>query len=110
MLKQDDDMKTFRNVSVTEFDELRRDGDAVVLDVRSPEELSEGEIPGYVMLNYFQSDFKRNMEALDKSKKYLVFCRSGQRSAEVCLLMAQLGFKNLYNLIGGIIAWKSVMF
>jgi rhodanese-related sulfurtransferase len=46
------------------------------------------------------------VQKLDKDVTYFVYCRTGVRSANSCLLMKELGFNNTYNLIGGIVDWK----
>ena len=53
-----------------------------------------------------QQDFIFDLEELDKNKNYYVYCRSGNRSAQACAIMNQLGFKNAYNLSGGILEWN----
>ncbi len=50
-------------------------------------------------------DFKNQLTQLDKSKIYLVYCRSGNRSGQACLTMQGLGFNELFNLVGGTMSW-----
>lgn len=97
----------YQNIDAQQFADLKEKEDHVVLDVRSPGELAEGAVPGHQMINFFESDFKEKVAKLDKSKTYLVYCRSGNRSGKACTLMADMGFEHLYNLKGGIGAWKS---
>lgn len=97
----------YQNIGAKEFQSLMKDKNAVVLDVRSPAETRDGVIPGYKMINLMSSDFLDQVGKLDKNKTYLVYCRSGNRSGQACNAMAGLGFTKLYNLIGGISAWKS---
>jgi len=49
--------------------------------------------------------FLDEIEKLDKSKNYYVYCRSGARSAQACNLMEQIGFDTTYNLLGGFMEW-----
>lgn len=100
--------KPYQNITADTFAELSEKKDHVILDVRSPNELSEGSIPGHIMINFFESDFKEELNKLDKSKSYLVYCRSGNRSGKACSLMAKIGFNKLYNLKGGIGAWNTL--
>ena len=79
----------------------------VLLDVRTPEETSVGMIEGAGQLDFEADNFEAEIEKLDKEKTYLVYCRSGNRSGKACTLMAQKGFKNLYNLKGGYMAWTA---
>ena len=80
----------------------------VILDVRTPEETAEGMIPGAKEVDYLAPDFKDKVQQLDKSKSYLVYCRSGKRSAAACKIMSKQGFNTLYNLEGGYLAWQEV--
>ena len=81
--------------------------DAIIIDVRTPHEWDHGIIPGAIMLDFMeQSSFANKINQLDKSKIYLLYCRSGMRSSYACKLMDSLGFKETYNLLGGIISWK----
>ena len=97
----------YKNINAGEFAELMEKNDHVVLDVRAPGELAEGSIPGYQMINFFDADFGTKIDALDRAKTYLVYCRSGNRSGQACVRMANMGFTNLYNLQGGIGAWNA---
>ncbi|GAB5524413.1 MAG: hypothetical protein Roseis2KO_22850 [Roseivirga sp.] len=98
----------YENVSVEEFSKLRLDINPIVLDVRAPEELAEGFIPNYRQINFFNTSFREELERLDRSKTYLVYCRSGNRSGKACQMMSKMGFENLYNLRGGIQAWNAL--
>ena len=85
---------------------LNADLDAVVLDVRTEDEFNEGIIPNAVNIDINSGQqFVNAVEALDQNKNYFVYCRSGMRSAKACEIMNQLGFKNAYNLSGGMVGW-----
>ncbi|WP_421871048.1 rhodanese-like domain-containing protein [Marinoscillum sp.] len=98
--------KNYQNVNVEEFKELKKKSRTVVLDVRTPQEKAEGTVPGAHQINYFNPNFKNQVAKLDKSKTYLVYCRSGNRSKKACAMMGSMGFEKLYNLNGGIMAWN----
>ncbi len=97
----------FKNINAEEFFSLRNEKEAFVLDVRTEDEQTEGVIPGYTMINVMCVEFSEQVNELDKSKIYLIYCRSGARSKLACATMARMGFENLYNLRGGIIAWNN---
>jgi len=84
--------------------------DLVVLDVRTPEEFSEAHInPNglpLVNLDFYESSFGAELTALDKSKSYVIYCRSGNRSSQTVALLKGMGFENVYHLEGGIQAWQ----
>ncbi|WP_347924785.1 rhodanese-like domain-containing protein [Pontimicrobium sp. SW4] len=87
--------------------QLASDTNAVILDVRTDAEVSEGMIPNAIQMDIYKGQgFIYKLEELDKTKNYYVYCRSGARSGQACSIMNQLGFKNAYNLAGGILEWN----
>ena len=81
----------------------RRATQATILDVRTQEEFSTGALPGAINLNYLGEEFLDRLENLDPQKKYFVYCRTGRRSIRVCTLMKNSGFREVYNLDGGLL-------
>ena len=79
---------------------------AVVLDVRTPEEYAEGHLKSAQLIDFLAEGFQKNLEKLDKTKTYFVYCRSGGRSFKTLQLMRELGFKKVYELESGISGWK----
>ncbi|KAB1069078.1 rhodanese-like domain-containing protein [Tamlana haliotis] len=87
-------------------EQLANDNNAVVLDVRTDAEVAEGIIENAIHIDIYKGqEFVDEIEALDKSKNYYVYCRSGNRSGKACQIMEQLGFENAYNLEGGMLEW-----
>ncbi len=83
------------------------DDNAFLLDVRTPEEFNEGHIPQASLMDIRQAaNFMEEIQSLDASKNYYVYCRSGARSAQACQLMNQSGIETTYNLLGGFIEWE----
>ena len=80
-----------------------------ILDVRTPEEVSEGKIKRAETVNIFDNDFIGQIESLnfDKNKELYVYCRSGGRSARAASQLNKKGFTKVYNVIGGITAWNA---
>ncbi len=78
----------------------------VILDVRTPEEYKTSHISGASLMDFLANDFKASLAKLDKTKVYLLHCRSGSRSSSAFALMKRLGFKSVYHLDGGILAWR----
>ncbi|MDX2304906.1 MAG: rhodanese-like domain-containing protein [Microscillaceae bacterium] len=98
---------SYENVQVSVFKEkIQSEPDAIILDVRSEPELSEGFVPNHTMINFLSPDFAEKVATLDKDKVYLLYCRSGGRSERACQMMEGMGFTKLYNLLGGIQAWN----
>jgi len=93
------------NLDAPKFSEKMAEPDVVVLDVRTPEEFNSGHIPSAINIDIYSDYFKADISALDKSKCYAVYCRSGKRSVEASSEMELIGFKSTFNLTGGIIEW-----
>lgn len=92
------------NVNVEAFE--KRISSAQIVDVRTPQEWNEGIMEGAVMANFYDSDFKQQLEELDKEKPVAVYCKVGGRSGQAMSMMKDMGFKEIYNLKGGMDAWK----
>jgi len=80
--------------------------DLVVLDVRTLEEFSAGHLEGAEMLDFYRTDFSDRLAELDKDIPYIVYCRSGNRSGQTIELMDELGFTDVTEVTGGIVAWS----
>ena len=85
----------------------RGDRDFVVLDVRTPAEVSQGRIAGSVNIDFHAPDFAEKVAALDPAKTYLVHCAAGVRSKKAENLMKGRGFGKVYNMLGGFQAWTA---
>lgn len=82
------------------------DTNAVLLDVRTQEEYDEKHLPEAQLIDIRQpQNFMDEVQSLDKSKRYFIYCRSGARSGQACQVLDQLGVAATYNLVGGILAW-----
>jgi rhodanese-related sulfurtransferase len=90
------------NVSVQEAKELINSiPDIQIVDVRTPGEWSQGAIHNAIKLNVQDADFSDKISKLSKNMPTLVYCKKGGRSAKATLIMEELGFTQLYNLLGG---------
>ena len=91
------------NLTFEKFKEANTgEEDVIVLDVRTKAEFETGYLDRAINLDYLSSTLADEIELLDKSKKYLIYCRTGRRSLRVCALMKNNGFTDIYNLDGGI--------
>jgi rhodanese-related sulfurtransferase len=94
------------NLDAQSFEErMKEDENAVLLDVRTQAEHFDAKIPNSRLLDLMNPHFIDELERLDKSKSYYLYCRSGNRSYHAAREMLRLGFENVYNLAPGIIGW-----
>lgn len=70
-------------------------GSAVVLDVRTPEEFAAGHLEGAVNLDITAADAAAQVAALDPDASYIVYCRSGNRSASAAAMMKDAGIADV---------------
>ncbi len=82
---------------------IERDEPFILIDVREPDENEVCRIPGSILNPLGQVPGR--IHELDRSKKVVVHCRSGGRSAQACAILREKGFDNAVNLKGGIIDW-----
>ena len=95
----------YKNLSSAQFEELIKDSNVQLLDVRTLEEHMEGHIPRSMLINVKDENFASCVdELLSKEKKVAVYCRSGRRSRTAAELLIKKGFK-VYNLDKGILNW-----
>lgn len=87
-------------------DQIKNDSNALIVDVRTPEEIEEGIIPAALNIDVMDPQaFMEGIESLDTHKNLYVYCRSGRRSAQACMILEQQGFDNVFNLLGGMLEW-----
>lgn len=96
-----------KDVDSKTFKELIEAKKGVLIDLRTPDEIkSKGKIKGAVEIDFLAKDAEEKIKALDHKKTYLVYCAGGGRSGDCKELMVKEGFKEVYNLSGGIEDWK----
>ena len=91
----------------TSIQENQDNPDFVIIDVRTPEEFTEGYIEGAINIDFYSETFADELDILDKNKTYLIYCRSDNRSGRALPLMEELNFREVYNMTGGIIQWNA---
>ena len=83
------------------------DNNILLIDVRTKEELDEIKIEGVINIDFYSDEFKNYLLKLDKYKTYYLICRSGRRSGIATSFMRDNGFKDVYNIKGGMIEWQN---
>ena len=100
--------KTIQTIDAKAFSEkLKASQNPQLLDVRTPAEYSSEHIENAKNVNWNGSDFVAQANQLDKSKPVFVYCKVGGRSSQAADKLAELGFKEIYNLDGGIMKWNA---
>ncbi|MBS8122349.1 rhodanese-like domain-containing protein [Candidatus Vampirococcus lugosii] len=98
--------KEMGSLSVLEFEQKINEGKYELIDIRSSHELNvTGFLEGAINIEYYEDDFFEKIANLDKNKKYLIYCNSGNRTGHTLQIMEELGFMNVSHLEGGIQDW-----
>ena len=85
---------------------IQEESGCVILDVRTPEEYSRGHIETAKNIDYFSPSFPEIIKCLDKTRKYLVYCKKGIRGEKTCRMIKEQGFPFVVNIRGGIDGWQ----
>ena len=96
------------NLSAVDFFEKSKSTpSAQIIDVRTPDEYSKGHLTNAKNIDWNGDDFNDKLNAIDKSKPVFVYCLSGGRSSSAASAMRSSGFKEVYELNGGIMKWRA---
>lgn len=101
---KEENKDAYTNITPNDFYQLSRQDDTIILDVRSQEEYDEMHLEGAKLIPVDQ--LSSRLSELNKNKKILVYCRSGNRSKQASEILTKNGFNNVYNLEKGIIEWE----
>lgn len=102
------DANNRQKLTATEFNQQLKSGENIqLIDVRTPEEFGGGHLVNAKNVDYNADNFEQAVSTLDKSKPSYVYCLSGGRSAAAADYMRKSGFAHVYELKGGILAWKN---
>lgn len=100
--------KNIRTIEPKDFAEaINTTQNPQILDVRTPEEFSEGHLEHAENVNWLGDHFVADAEKFDKTKPVFVYCKSGARSKKATEKLEQLGFKNIYEMEGGFMSWSA---
>ncbi len=96
-------MSTYSEIEVKDLFEMMATQPLLLVDVRNDDEVARGIIPGAVHIPL--SMLPVQYESLTKMENIVFYCHSGVRSAHAAAFASSKGCKNVYNLIGGVLAW-----
>ena len=102
-----DNLGEINKTKVDEFEKIIQNKNVQLVDVRTPKEYTEGHIKNFVNIDFKKRTFPDYINVIDKEKPVAIYCRSANRSGKAALIMQALGFKKIYELDGGIKAWKA---
>lgn len=94
-------------ISPQEMTELLMMEEVQLIDVRTPQEFESGAIPKAQNINFLSDNFESKVRALDTNKPICVYCKKGGRSAKAAKRLKEIGFKEVYDLEGGITNWEA---
>ncbi|WP_374400056.1 rhodanese-like domain-containing protein [Flavobacterium sp.] len=94
-------------LEVSKYEKKMTQPEVQLVDVRTPEEFSEGHLENAINIDVTADDFDAKVASLDKEKPVMVYCKSGGRSAKASARLKELGFKTITDLEGGITNWNS---
>ena len=95
---------TIESISYADYLNIDNSNDFIVIDVRTPEEHMIKRIKNSININFYDEKFIDFFKIYDKDENILIYCRSGRRSLEAVKNLSKKGFKNIYDLKGGILA------
>jgi len=87
-------------------DYVNEDNERLLIDIRTPEEYDAGHLPDAKNIDFYEPDFLQQLADLDRNQPIAIYCRSGNRSSETLAAMKQMGFTDVAELSGGILAWQ----
>lgn len=93
-------MSQFENVPADDWEDWSSGNDAIVLDVRQPDEWALGTLPGSTLIS--MGEIVDRLSELDRDRPVLCVCRSGARSAQVAAYLSTAGFAKVANMTGGV--------
>lgn len=93
-----------RHLSAERVESMARSGQAVIVDVRESSEYKAGHIPRARHIPLGQ--LVQRLREVSKDRTVVVVCQSGNRSSRACELLSEAGYKNVYNMSGGMNGWK----
>lgn len=99
--------QTIESIEALAFKTKITEIEGLIIDVRTPEEFSSGYIAEATNIDFYANDFDQKLNIIGKDQPIYIYCRSGGRSLSAAKKLEKLGFRKVYNLIGGIGSWNS---
>lgn len=107
----DTETQILKDITVEEANTLIHENNEnqnfIILDIRTLDEYVSGHIENSIMIDYYSDNFENELDELDKNKTYLIYCRTGRRTGLALDIMEELGFYEVFNMLGGITEWQA---
>lgn len=104
------DKRILKDVSAKQtlelIEENTEEADFIILDVRTLSEFKDGHLENAENLDFYSDTFKDELGKMDKNKTYLIYCKTGNRSGKSLKIMDEMGFTEVYNMLGGYKDWS----
>lgn len=94
------------NLNAEDFKAALEMEGGLLVDVRTHQEVQRGRLEDASVINFYDSNFDKKIAKLQKGKPIFVYCKSGGRSYKAASQLVKLGHQKVYNLSGGVVAWK----
>ena len=104
---KNNDQNLVQLITFDEFETVSKINGVQLIDVRTPEEYSDGHILNSKNIDFLDENFELNIQKLDKKSPVIVYCQSGGRSAKSALKLLSNSFVKIYDLDGGFSKWLS---
>lgn len=88
-------------------EQITHDSSVQILDVRTPKEFSGGHLENALNVDWMGRHFDEGISQLDKERPVYIYCLSGGRSSEAARKLRSIGFKEVYDMKGGLMAWRA---
>lgn len=98
--------REIQTITPQQMQDSRFEEEVQLVDVRTPEEYKDSRLLGAQNICVTHDDFKQQVAMLDKNKPVYLYCKTGRRSLKAAEMLKEMGFKEIYNMPGGIEFWK----
>ena len=104
--KENNSTKVSEDIFPAEAWENHFNNKPIVIDVSTSKEYEDLHLQGAINVSILSWFFKARLDVMDRNKTYIVYCKVGARSKVAKKIMASLGFRNVYNIVGGTLLWE----
>jgi thioredoxin 1 len=97
----------YNEISVEDFITKKNSVNSIIIDVRTPQEYEQGHIQNAINFDWNDKDFLLHLDTIEKSQTIYIYCLSGGRSKKAAATLANEGFTSIFEISGGMMAWRA---